>query len=69
MLKDMIKATKFQPYEEYMAALNGPRTLAVAVSVTYVIRSIVDLGANPPANHPSVLFPAPAKYPLPSNQR
>lgn len=22
MLKDMIKATKFQPYEEYMAALN-----------------------------------------------
>ena len=54
------------PDKEYMAALNGPRTLAVAVSVAYVIRSIVDLGANPPANQPSVLFPAPAKYPLPT---
>ena len=34
--------------------LIGPRILAVAVSVTYVIRSILDVVglAGPPANHP-----------------
>lgn len=36
------------PDKEYMAALNGPRTLAVAVSVAYVIRSIVDFGETLP---------------------
>jgi hypothetical protein len=36
---------------------NGPRTLAVAVSVAYVIRCTVEVtpeSSDPPANHPAV---------------
>ena len=41
----------------YVAELSGPRTLAVAVSVAYVIRSTLERprgagGAAPPANQP-----------------
>jgi hypothetical protein len=34
--------------------LRGPRTLAVAVSVAYVIRCVVDSGPEPPPYHPAV---------------
>jgi hypothetical protein len=37
--------------------LNGPRALAVAVSVAYVIRFTVDVD-GPPAYQPAVVFPA-----------
>jgi hypothetical protein len=38
----------------YLAKLSGPRTLAVAVSVAYVIRCTVDSGPYPPPNHAAV---------------
>ena len=39
----------------YLAALSGPRTLAVAVSVAYVIRSTVEkVPGLPPTNHAAV---------------
>ena len=46
-----------------ISILSGPRTLAVAVSVAYVMRCTVDIlggepGTLPPPNHPSVLIPA-----------
>jgi hypothetical protein len=39
----------------YLAELSGPRTLAVAVSVAYVIRPTVEKEpGEPPPNHPAV---------------
>jgi hypothetical protein len=45
-----------------LAELSGPRTLAVAVSVAYVIRSTIEFRLSvPPPNQPSVVLPAAAK--------
>ena len=52
-----------------LPTLSGPRTEAVAVSVAYVIRSIVvnpPTGPPPPANQASVVLPTAAKLYLPA---
>jgi hypothetical protein len=48
-----------------LAVFNGPRILAVTVSVAYVILSTVETGpGRPPPNHPSVALPVAAGYRL-----
>jgi hypothetical protein len=46
--------------KKFLASLSGPRKLAVAVSVAYVIRSTVEEFPEeiPPPKYPSVVLPA-----------